>query len=122
MTLSGRSLLFLLLVAGVAVPLAAPPLAVAAPLAATPDVSETGATRPLESGQRLPSDAPQASTRQPLVPAASVARGPRLFERCTREAIQRRYRGAERRHFVRRCQLGYGRRLFRRRLQAAGPG
>ena len=61
-----------------------------------------------------------ALRRQPLSPAAAIPRGPRLFERCNREAVARRYRGAERRHFVRRCQLGYGRRLFRRRNVPAG--
>lgn len=90
-------------------------------------IAAPGPTSPPATLAATPGDASSppsgmaATTRQPLPPAASLARGPKLFERCTREAVARRYRGAERRHFVRRCQLGYGRRLFRRRQQSAGP-
>lgn len=50
------------------------------------------------------------------VPASQLLpRNQRSFRRCNVEAMNRRYRGAERRHFVARCKLGYGRRLFRRR-------
>ncbi|MDB5591349.1 PsiF family protein, partial [Enterovirga sp.] len=61
-------------------------------------------------------------TRTPLPPAAqAVPRGQRTFARCNAEAVKRRLRGAERRHFVQRCRLGYGLRLFRRgRGPAAG--
>ncbi|WP_375460777.1 hypothetical protein [uncultured Enterovirga sp.] len=54
--------------------------------------------------------------RAPLPPASqAVPRGARTFARCNAEALKRRLRGAERRHFVQRCRLGYGQRLFRRR-------
>lgn len=67
--------------------------------------------------QHQPQPQPGTVTgRQPLVPASQVApRGQRSFKRCNDEALKRRYRGAERRHFVARCRLGYGMRLFRRR-------
>lgn len=54
--------------------------------------------------------------RAPLPPASqAVPRGARTFARCNAEALKRRLRGAERRHFVQRCRLGFGMRLFRRR-------
>ena len=53
--------------------------------------------------------------RQPLPPASmAVPKGQRTFKRCNREALARKLRGADRRHFVKRCRLGYGYRLFRR--------
>ncbi|TDR94336.1 PsiF family protein [Enterovirga rhinocerotis] len=53
--------------------------------------------------------------RQPLPPASmAVPKGQRTFKRCNREAMARKLRGADRRHFVKRCRLGYGHRLFRR--------
>lgn len=53
--------------------------------------------------------------------AAPAPRRPRPYDQCIREAQTRKYRGAERRHFVFRCQLGYGRRLFRRRGPVQQP-
>lgn len=84
----------------------------------------TGGTAPGAPDARLgPKAAPDAqpaaaaaTIRQPLPPAAqAVQRGQRSFKRCNEEALKRKLSGAERRHFVTRCRLGYGRRLFRRR-------
>ena len=79
----------------------------AAALAQAPAPGTPSAARPAS-----PNAAPRAAAPGQAQPAPRV---PRSFEVCTREAMARRYRGAERRHFVSRCQLGYGRRLFRRR-------
>jgi hypothetical protein len=62
--------------------------------------------------------APYTSTPAATAPRAGGQTGAprrRSFEACNRDALARRLRGAERRHFVSRCQLGYGRPLFRRR-------
>ena len=76
-----------------------------------------GSSDPETTQATAPYPTPGAVTsRQPLLPGYQVVpRGPNLRLRCNREALNRKYRGAERRHFVRRCVLGYGRRLFRRR-------
>lgn len=81
-----------------------------------PDPVATGSAADARLGSKGP-PAPSGSVtgRQPLPPARdAVQRGQRSFKRCNEEALMRKYRGAERRHFVARCRLGYGRRLFRR--------
>lgn len=78
-----------------------------------------GATDARLGAKAAPETQPAAAAttvRQPLPPASqAVQRGQRSFKRCNEEALKRKLSGAERRHFVTRCRLGYGRRLFRRR-------
>lgn len=70
------------------------------------------------TAQSVPAKATGAPAPQPdpsTTGAAASHRPARTYAQCNRVAQQRRLRGAERRHFVFRCQLGYGRALFRRR-------
>lgn len=69
-----------------------------------------------------PSSTATGAARGAPYTATPTATGPRSgpprrrsFEFCNKDAQVRRLRGPERRHFVSRCQLGYGRPLFRRR-------
>jgi hypothetical protein len=97
-------------------PLLAAPVTAAQP--APPVVAARGA--PAGPGAHPP--APPAA--QPPAPAPTAGpRRPRPYAQCKATAIQRRMRGAERRHYITRCQLGYGRPLFRRRgpIPAAAP-
>ena len=80
-----------------------------------PATPAAGATSDSRVGPRPPAPAGVTLNRQGLPLARdAVQRGQRSFKRCNEEALTRKYRGAERRHFVARCRLGYGRRLFRR--------
>ena len=82
--------------------------AVAQPAPSTPP-GPTGRATIGSAGARQPSAQPP----RPGAAPAPVRR--RSYDQCNREAQGRRLRGSERRHFVSRCQLGYGRPLFRRR-------
>lgn len=83
-----------------------------APTTATPR-SPVPTTAPGPSRAAPYTATPTANTPRAAVPAGVQRR--RSFDFCNRDAQARRLRGAERRHFVSRCQLGYGRPLFRRR-------
>lgn len=83
-----------------------------APTTTTPRSPAT-MTAPGASGGAPFTSTPAATTPRPGVPAGVTRR--RSYDFCNRDAQARRLRGAERRHFVSRCQLGYGRPLFRRR-------
>ena len=81
-------------------PQAAPPALPAAQAPAPADPSMTGGTaRP----------APSRSTR-PAPPTFRPQRQPRPYSVCRQRARERSLRGADRRSFIIRCQLGYGRR------------
>ena len=76
-------------------------------------------TRPTSPPPAAGAPLPGAVTGRQSLPAAPAAtagpRGQRSFARCNADALKRKLGGAERRHFVARCRLGYGHRLFRRR-------
>lgn len=84
------------------------------PTPAQPAAAPSSAT-PASPASAAGAAATAVPARAAVPPAVTGPRRPRSYEQCTREAFNRKYRGAERRHFVFRCQLGYGRRLFRRR-------
>lgn len=88
-------------------PLATPPLA-SPPLAAQPPTTQPA------SGPR-PVAQPRPVQIRGVPPGVVNPRRPRTFVQCNQEALRRGMRGAERRHWIQRCELGYGRPLFRRR-------
>jgi hypothetical protein len=99
------------------------PMLMAGELAAQVPVEEpaaTGSPRVGPAPAAAPQAAPAAAPGQPGQPAAAAPRRPRSYEQCRQIAFQRHYRGAERRHYMTRCQLGYGRPLFRRRGRVPG--
>jgi hypothetical protein len=87
--------------------------------------SPADGTEPVTTGSPRVAPPPAAPVAQPgpgqpPQPGATAPRRPRSYEQCRQIAFQRHLRGAERRHYLTRCQLGYGRPLFRRR--GRGPG
>lgn len=90
------------------------PMLMAGNLAAQVPAEEPAATGSPRVGPAPAGPGPQAA------PGAAAPRRPRSYEQCRQIAFQRHYRGAERRHYMTRCQLGYGRPLFRRRGRTPG--
>ncbi len=62
-----------------------------------------------------PATPPRPAQIRGVPPGVVNPRRPRTFVQCNQEALRRGMRGAERRHWIQRCELGYGRPLFRRR-------
>ena len=100
-----------------------PALAQAPAPATSSPATRNPALPPTQRAPAAPSTVrPGAPPNVTTNPPAAAPRVARSYQVCTREAQARRYRGAERRHFVSRCQLGYGFRLFRRRGQPPNVG
>lgn len=121
------ALLPLLISAASAAPVpadATEPVATGSPRTTPPQAPQSPQPPQTPPGQPAPgAPGAQPAPGQPGLPGqpgAVVPRRPRPFEQCRQIAFQRHLRGAERRHYLTRCQLGYGRPLFRRR--GRGPG
>jgi hypothetical protein len=84
----------------------APPApAVAAPAADPGHPAATGTTRPAGSPRTAP---PAVGARPPSPPSTRPVRQRRPYSVCRQRARERALRGADRRSFIVRCQLGYG--------------
>ena len=90
---------------------------------AAPPAAAQPAPRPAAPPRAAPvRTVPPGTVPQGVAPQSVVnPRRPRTFAQCNQEALRRGMRGAERRHWIQRCELGYGRPLFRRRGPPANP-
>lgn len=83
------------------------------PQALQPPVSQPPVSQPSPAQRSAPP--PRTGPVRGVPPGVVNPRRPRTFSQCNQEALRRGMRGAERRHWIQRCELGYGRPLFRRR-------
>lgn len=83
------------------------------PSVSQPPVSQPPVSQPSPAQRSAPP--PRTGPVRGVPPGIVNPRRPRTFAQCNQEALRRGMRGAERRHWIQRCELGYGRPLFRRR-------
>lgn len=97
---------------------AAPPVEpqmTGSPASQPPAAQSSAVQPPAAQPAPRPVTPPRAAPIRGVPPGVVNPRRPRTFVQCNQEALRRGMRGAERRHWIQRCELGYGRPLFRRR-------